>query len=127
MCHVAAFALSLLNCTNASVRRYPPSEKLSKRYSRRPGHKFADFKIVSSERTTHLLETEGGARSSGLKRGLHLCRGHFKDYRHGNGLYGKNRGIYWWDDYLRGRGMADVCNHAAIGQAHRNHGRASVV
>jgi hypothetical protein len=35
-----------------------------------------------------------GAESS-LSRALHICRGHFKDYRDGRGLFGKYQGLYW--------------------------------
>ena len=34
---------------------------------------------------------------AGLKRALHICRGHFKDYREGRGLFAKTHGIWWWD------------------------------
>lgn len=35
------------------------------------------------------------------KNPLHICRGHFKDYRE-NGLFGKYHDIYWWDSQMRG-------------------------
>ena len=40
---------------------------------------------------------------------LHICRGHFKDYRE-SGLFGKVKGIFWWDQYVRG----DLENGAVV-------------
>jgi hypothetical protein len=36
------------------------------------------------------------------KNSLHICRGHFKDYRDGSGLFGKHKGLYFWDMNTRG-------------------------
>ena len=52
---------------------------------------------------TRILDTEGGiGRGGGLKQALHICRGHFKDYRDGRGLFGKHKGLYWWEQNVRG-------------------------
>jgi hypothetical protein len=37
----------------------------------------------------------------GLPKALHICRGHFKDYRR-SGLFGKHQGLYWFDMHVRG-------------------------
>jgi hypothetical protein len=47
------------------------------------------------------LREAAGADGS-LKHALHICRGHFKDYREGSGLFDKFRGMYWWDMHTRG-------------------------
>ena len=49
-----------------------------------------------------VLKTEGGIDEVGLQRALHICRGHFKDYRDGKGLFGKHKGLYWWDSTVKG-------------------------
>jgi len=36
-----------------------------------------------------------------IQKALHICRGHFKDYRK-SGLFGKIAGIFWWDQHARG-------------------------
>ncbi len=33
---------------------------------------------------------------------MHIVRGHFKDYRNGGGLFGKLKGLYWWDMHVAG-------------------------
>lgn len=49
-----------------------------------------------------IIKTEGNVDEVGLKRALHICRGHFKNYSNGKGLFGKYKGLYWWDMNLRG-------------------------
>ena len=49
-----------------------------------------------------ILRTEGQSQSTGIKQGLHICRGHFKDYTRGRGLFGRFKGLYWWDSQVRG-------------------------
>ncbi len=43
------------------------------------------------------LAEAGAEGTGGLKRALHIMRGHFKDYREGRGLFGKVHGMWWWD------------------------------
>jgi hypothetical protein len=33
---------------------------------------------------------------------LHLCRGHFANYKDGKGLFGKYHGVYWMPPTLKG-------------------------
>lgn len=49
-----------------------------------------------------ILKSEGNIDEVGLQRALHICRGHFKDYSKGKGLFGKYKGLYWWDSQVRG-------------------------
>jgi len=47
--------------------------------------------------------TEGSNRTDGESmQAQHICRGHFKDFSKGNGLFGKYKGLYWWDSMVRG-------------------------
>lgn len=42
------------------------------------------------------------------KRSLHVCRGHFKDFRSGAGLFGRHKEIYWWPMQLRGNASEGI-------------------
>jgi hypothetical protein len=55
-----------------------------------------------------VLETEGDIQHNGIAKALHICRGHFKDYRNSAGLFGKYKGLYWWDMHTRGTEKAGV-------------------
>jgi len=48
-----------------------------------------------------ILRKEGQVETQGLEKALHICRGHFKDYRT-EGLFGKHKGMYWLSDHVRG-------------------------
>jgi hypothetical protein len=47
-----------------------------------------------------------GDHEPDLQRALHICRGHFKDFRGAQGLFGKHHGMYWWDMHVRGTSEA---------------------
>ena len=49
-----------------------------------------------------VLETEGKVSEVGLKKALHICRGHFKTYTGKAPLLGKHTGTYWWNDCVLG-------------------------
>ena len=53
-----------------------------------------------------------GDAEPGLARALHICRGHFKDFRGAQGLFSKHHGMYWWDMHLRGSPEAGAVDKA---------------
>ena len=59
------------------------------------------FKTLEIEPMKRALKHEGQSETAGLKKALHICRGHFKDYSK-HGLFGKYKGLYWWDSHVRG-------------------------
>lgn len=94
------FALSLLHCKNTTLRQVDPPEKLARAASKR-GRPLHRYHVLEVEPMREILERDGDASHSGLKHALHICRGHFKDYRE-RGLFGRNHGVYWWPQYARG-------------------------
>ena len=44
---------------------------------------------------------EAGPEQEKFKR-LHMCRGHMADYRNGNGLFGKYKGVFFVPAHVRG-------------------------
>jgi hypothetical protein len=95
-------ATSLLHCKNVTAKREPVASKLAKAATSRGRPRFT-YSVLDIKPMTQVLETEGGVgRGVGLKQALHICRGHFKDYRDGQGLFGKHKGLYWWEQNLRG-------------------------
>ena len=53
---------------------------------------------------TRALETEGNIRQNGLKRALHICRGHFATYHPDRPLFGRPgaHGAFWVPEHERG-------------------------
>ena len=79
-----------------------PVSRQVKRQAERKGTPLLDYRILNIGPMKRVLRTEGGIENVGAKQALHLVRGHFKDFRDGPGLFGKHKGIYWWEGSLRG-------------------------
>jgi hypothetical protein len=92
-------AITFMHCKNASMKRLPaldtPKHQLRQGV---PGTRFSRI-VVAPFRAD--ARRESGDSNVSLKKALHICRGHFKDYRE-SGLFGKIRGIFWWDQHARG-------------------------
>lgn len=93
-------AISFLHCKNVKmVHTLPQSRKHKEQTQKPPKIKVYTLEI---EPMRKILETEGQSQKTGLKKALHICRGHFKDFSQGAGLFGKYKGLFWWDSQLRG-------------------------
>jgi len=95
------FSISLMNCKNVSLIEPNESKKLADKRERKskPAYRYHVLKVnpmSSHNKTDNLHQPRSEPYQS-----LHICRGHFKDYRE-KGLFGKYQGIYWWDSHLRG-------------------------
>jgi hypothetical protein len=96
-------SVSFMNCKNVEIIDNVPSRQV-RRHCERTGKK------VPVTYKTLVIHPIGKRRAiwpgtpSGLAMSLHICRGHFKDYRQGAGL-GKwhRRGVWWWSPQVRGR------------------------
>lgn len=101
-CHLAT---SLLHCKNVATVDAEPTPKeryVMQEYERKTRQPAAKWKVLSIEPMVRTLRTQGAIERNGLNKALHICRGHFKDFSQGNGLFGKNKGLYWWDQHMRG-------------------------
>jgi hypothetical protein len=97
----ALLALSFLHCKNVTLATNTPPAKLSRAHQKRRGRPLMTFKTLEIEPMKRVLKHEGRSETTGLKKALHICRGHFKDYSK-HGLFGKYKGLYWWDSHVRG-------------------------
>lgn len=98
----ALMAVSFLHCKNVSVHEGDPNTKINKKRAKKGKLPFFRFKILDIKPMKDTLQREGGLQQHGLRKALHTCRGHFKDYRNGRGLFGKIKGLFWWEMYERG-------------------------
>ena len=81
--------LSFMNCKNVKVVDNEPAQKLSKAFQKRRGIPLTTYKTLEIEPMKKVLQTEGGIEHNGLKRALHLCRGHFATYTPEKGMLGR--------------------------------------
>lgn len=101
LANVPLLAINFMHCKNVQLIPNEVPEKLKRKRIKKhgnPGLKYYTLEISSMRR---VLETEGNISKNGLKKALHICRGHFKDYRE-SGLFGKIKGVFWWDANVRG-------------------------
>jgi len=96
------FSLSLLHCKNVSKDYHVPSSKIQKSREKRNKPPLVKYYTLDIKPMTKILKKEGQIEKLGIKHALHVCRGHFKDYSNGHGLFGKFKGLYWWDNHIRG-------------------------
>lgn len=99
------YAISLLHCKNTEIVDAKESKKARLR-RQKPDYPDVVYKqlVVNPMGSQKRVRSESGDRdriSESITR-LHICRGHFKDYRFGKGLFGKYHDIYWWDHQVRG-------------------------
>lgn len=76
----ALLSLSFMNCKNVTVATHDPDpiiNRLRKKNGLRP---FVRYHTINIEPMRKVLRDEGGSETHGLKRALHICRGHFATY-----------------------------------------------
>lgn len=100
--HVPMLATSFTHCKNVNVVAQEPHKHIARRFLRRHGIPKVTHHILEIDPMKTTLRSEGGMDEHGSsQRALHICRGHFKDYRE-RGLFGRVHGLFWWDAHVRG-------------------------
>lgn len=99
---VVFMAISFLHCKNVAkcdvtAEVGPPAKWL--RRQKCPEIKCYTLDIGPMKQ---VLRTEGGIETNGLKKALHICRGHFAHYTDENPLFGRITGTFWKPQHVRG-------------------------
>lgn len=106
--HVPLLATSFSHCKNVGLVFHEPPPKLARAQTKRRGGPNTSYYTLDIQPMRQVLSSEGGQDAHGsAQRALHICRGHFKDYRE-RGLFGKVHGVFWWDMAVRGNADAGV-------------------
>lgn len=95
-------AISFLHCKNVKIIDNEMDKPLAKKYRARTGVEPAKYKTLIIEPLKEILRTQGRAAEVGIKKALHICRGHFADYTEGRGLFGKYHGKFWIPASVKG-------------------------
>lgn len=95
-------AISFMHCKNVTAVEHNPPEKVQRKRQKNNKPPLTKYYTLEIEPMKKILKSEGRVDEVGLQRALHICRGHFKDYSNGKGLFGKYKGLYWWDSTVRG-------------------------
>lgn len=97
----ALLAVSFFHCKNVVIHVERPPELASRSHQKRYGRPLVKYRTLDIRPMRTVLRREGDLEHQGIETALHICRGHFKDFRQ-QGLFGRHKGIYWWGDQLRG-------------------------
>jgi len=93
-------AATFMHCKNVTLVDEKLPVKLVKANKKRGKKQLEQWKVLNIEPMKQVLR-KAGVERVGVSKALHICRGHFKDYRQ-SGLFGKINGIFWWDSTVRG-------------------------
>jgi len=99
-------ALSFLHCKNVRKEEVDPNKDLPRhvlKHWQKKGKPLLDkYYVLNIEPMKAILKSEGNSETIGISKALHICRGHFKNYIEGKGLFGKYHGLFWWEDTIKG-------------------------
>ena len=99
-------ALSFLHCKNVTREEVDPNKDVPRhilKHWQKKGKPLLDkYYVLNIEPMKAILKSEGKSDTVGISKALHICRGHFKDYSKGKGLFGKYHGLFWWDNAVKG-------------------------
>lgn len=96
-------AITFLHCKNVTIIDEAVPKPLAKKYAaRHNGMQPVRYKTLVIEPLKAVLRTQGRSGEVGLAKALHICRGHFRDYREGRGLFGKYHALVWTPMTIRG-------------------------
>lgn len=97
-------ALSLMHCKNVDLVKSPPLPEALQQARRKKGRppllRWHTLVVKPFGRARH--PSNGHGRPDPLSASLHTCRGHYKRYKEGGGLFGRHHGVYWWTKHARG-------------------------
>jgi hypothetical protein len=96
-------AVGFLHCKNTLIVNPPEtSAKLKKKRERKGKLPKIQYKNLVVEPLRQKVKVQGAKPGKGrIRQVLRIIRGHWKDYRQ-TGLFGKHKGIYWWDNAIVG-------------------------
>jgi hypothetical protein len=101
---VALMTCAFANCRNVESvpRTYVPLHRKARRRGDYAGRRYYVLGIhpVTAARVDPATR-KGSGDGPGVSH--HICRGHFADYRHGPGLFGRYPGRFWIPQHARGR------------------------
>jgi hypothetical protein len=104
----ALLTLSFMHCKNVVVEDRQPPRRDRRRQDKSGASPFVTYKVLNIRPMQEVLRHEGQIERTGLKRALHICRGHFADYTEGNGLFGRIHGRFWIEAHTRGSAKSGV-------------------
>jgi hypothetical protein len=100
----ALLAVSFMHCKNVTLDAVEPDARLNRERERAGLKPFVRYHTINIEPMKAVLRTEGGIETNGLKKALHIVRGHFATYSEERPLFGRSglHGRFWMPSHVRG-------------------------
>jgi hypothetical protein len=98
----ALLALSFMHCKNVVLSQGSKNREHDRNRKRAGVRPLIRYHTINIEPMKKVLRTEGALESEGLKKALHICRGHFSTYSEERPLFGKVAGTFWIPAHVRG-------------------------
>lgn len=115
-CTPVMLSVSFMHCKNVKRIENDPNIELSRQVKRQMQRKnqppLDKYYTLEIEPMKEVLRKEGGIEHNGLKKALHICRGHFVHYDE-KPLFGKYKGTFWKPAHVRGG--------TEVGQIHKDY------
>ncbi|MBE3599142.1 MAG: hypothetical protein IMX02_10260 [Limnochordaceae bacterium] len=92
-CYPVLLTVSFANCKNVVIRKAPEAPRRTSGKRPKDRRMLFTFRVLEIRPVRELPERQGRVRTVGIRRALHIVRGHFRDYRQGPGLFGKHNGF----------------------------------
>lgn len=100
--------LSFMHCKNVVIEPVNPPADLNRERKKAGLKPFLRYHTINIEPMKKVLRTEGNIEANGLKRALHICRGHFSHYSEEKPLFGRIAGTFWIPSHVRGSAKEGV-------------------
>jgi hypothetical protein len=101
--------LSFMHCKNIELHDVPNENSFVRRFTKWHGRPPVQYKELNIQPMQKVIRTAASEHKTDIRQAMHICRGHFKDYRQ-RGLFGKLKDVFWWDQSLRGSESEGVIN-----------------
>lgn len=98
----ADVAMTFAHCKNVSMQEHRTPPKVAKKRAKAGKPIGTTYKTLVIDPMKETLRTEGNIEKNGLKKALHICRGHFATYTEDKPLFGKVTGTFWKPMHVRG-------------------------
>lgn len=73
-------AITFMHCHNVPLLARDPPRKLQRKHRKATSGDLTRYHVLDIDHARHVLSTEGRADEVGLRRALHIARGHFRTY-----------------------------------------------
>lgn len=96
------FAITFTHCKNIIINKIEISNKLQKARHKRGKQPFIRFNTIIIDPMREIIRKEAAGEKIGIKRALHICRGHFVTYSADAPMFGRIAGTFWKPIHIRG-------------------------